>query len=105
MGLPWGRGGSVGFHCVDVRAGAANSGWQQMGNWTTTTATVSAVSVTPNSGSGTWSSQTIGTAGVLQNSQCTVDVGGSTAIPSGNNLTLSVPITFQAGFAGDRQTW
>jgi hypothetical protein len=32
-----------------------------------------------------------------------VNVGGATATGSGNNLTLSVPITFKAGFAGMKQ--
>ena len=137
-----------------------NSGWQIMGTWTPSNATVNAVSVTPNAGSGTsqtfqflasdsggaadlvavegwftpngtgaantcliyyapytqrlylatddasgWTSQMIGTAGTLQNSQCTLSVGGTTATPSGNNLTLSVPVTFKAGFTGAKQVW
>jgi Interleukin-like EMT inducer/Glycosyl hydrolases family 2, TIM barrel domain len=50
-----------------------------------------------------WTSQTIGAAGTLPNSQCAVNVGGTTATPNGNNLTLSVPITFKPGFAGSKQ--
>jgi hypothetical protein len=52
-----------------------------------------------------WSSQTIGTAGVLQNSQCSVNVGGAVATGSGNNLTLAVPVTFKAGYTGAKQVW
>ena len=52
-----------------------------------------------------WSSQTIGTPGVLQNSQCSVTVGGAAATGNGNNLTLSVPVTFKAGFTGAKQVW
>ena len=52
------------------------------------------------------SSATIGTTGVLQNSQCTVDVGSAMATPSGNNLILAVTVTFKAGFApGTKQIW
>src|SRR5204863_525760 len=52
-----------------------------------------------------WTTQTIGTAGTLQNSQCSVNVGGASAIGSGNNLTLSVPVIFKAGFTGAKQVW
>ena len=52
-----------------------------------------------------WTSQTIGTAGTLQNSQCSVNVGAASATPSGNNLTLSVPVTFKPPFTGAKQVW
>jgi hypothetical protein len=43
---------------------------------------------------------TVGSAGTLSNSQCSVDAGASSASASGNTLTLSLAISFQAAFAG-----
>jgi hypothetical protein len=43
---------------------------------------------------------TVGSAGTLSNSQCSVDAGSSSATPSGNTLTLNLAITFEAAFAG-----
>ena len=43
-----------------------------------------------------------GTAGTMQNSQCTVDLGGSSVARSGTNLILTVPITFRGTFAGSK---
>ncbi len=48
---------------------------------------------------------TQGSAGTLQNSQCTINVGSSSASGSGNNLTLNLPITFTSSFAGTQSTW
>jgi len=42
----------------------------------------------------------IGTGGTLQNSQCSVNVGASSASTSGNNLTLNVAITFASTYTG-----
>jgi hypothetical protein len=39
-------------------------------------------------------------SGTLQNSQCSVDGAGSSAVASGNSLTLRVAITFPPSFAG-----
>jgi len=44
----------------------------------------------------------IGTAGTLSNSQCSVNVGASSALLSGNTLTLTLAVTFTQGFAGAR---
>ncbi|MBZ5647606.1 MAG: hypothetical protein LAN37_10320 [Acidobacteriia bacterium] len=44
----------------------------------------------------------IGQAGTLSNSQCTVNAGTSSATPSGNNLTLSLALTFTGAFAGQQ---
>ena len=41
-------------------------------------------------------------SGTLQNSQCTISVGGSSASASGNTLILDLAITFSAGFAGNQ---
>ena len=48
---------------------------------------------------------TLGTAGTLQNSQCSVNVGSSSVSGSGNNLTLNLPITFTSSFAGTQTIW
>src|SRR5262249_23229145 len=43
---------------------------------------------------------TLGVAGTLSNSQCTVDLGASTASGSGNNLTVNIALGFAIGFSG-----
>ncbi len=48
---------------------------------------------------------TPGAAGTLQNSQCSVDVGNSSASGSGNSLTLNLAMTFTSSFAGTQSTW
>ncbi len=48
---------------------------------------------------------TIGQSTSLQNSQCTVSAAGSSVSGSGNNLTLSVAIAFQAAFAGAKNVY
>jgi hypothetical protein len=48
----------------------------------------------------TTQSAVLGTPGPLQNSQCTVDVGNSSAVIAGNTLVLKVAISFKAGFRG-----
>jgi len=45
---------------------------------------------------------TLGGAGSVSNSQCTVTAAGSSAVGSGNTLTLRLAITFTSGFAGDK---
>ena len=51
-------------------------------------------------GSGWLSPVTIGQPGTLQNSQCTLDVGASSASGSGTNLTVNLAFSFQPGFVG-----
>jgi uncharacterized repeat protein (TIGR01451 family) len=41
-------------------------------------------------------------SGTAQNSQCTVGGAGSSVTATGNTLTLTLPITFTAGFAGNQ---
>jgi len=48
---------------------------------------------------------TLGAAGTLQNSQCSVDVGSSSTSGSGNNQTLNLAITFTSSFAGTQNMW
>jgi len=42
----------------------------------------------------------IGVAGTLQSSQCSIDLGASSASGVGNNLTLNLAVTLNQGFAG-----
>jgi hypothetical protein len=49
-----------------------------------------------------WSQATLGSAVVLQNSQCAVKVQSSTVSGSGNTLTLTLPLTFSKSFRGGR---
>jgi hypothetical protein len=50
---------------------------------------------------GAWQgSLTVGTAGTMANSQCTVNAGASSVTTSGNNLTLNLAVSFTSGFAG-----
>ena len=46
------------------------------------------------------SGMTIGSAGTLSNSQCSVNVGSSSVAPSGNTLTLHLALTFSTAFVG-----
>jgi uncharacterized repeat protein (TIGR01451 family) len=144
---------------------SANSGWQTMGSWTVPAivTTVSAVSVTPSSGSGleqtfalqyadplgatdlttvsAWFTSnfdpaapsnsclvyyvratnllflyndagtgwlapaTLGAAGTLGNSQCSMNVAAASVTTSGTNLTLSLPVTFTTAYTGAKTTY
>ena len=55
--------------------------------------------------SGYAGSATLGAVGTLTNSQCTIDVGASSAQGSGNNLTLTVALAFKQTFAGAKNTY
>jgi len=48
---------------------------------------------------------TVGKAGALQNSQCSVNVANVSVTPNGNALTVSLPVAFKPGFAGTQQIW
>ncbi|PWU00642.1 MAG: hypothetical protein C5B51_24820 [Terriglobia bacterium] len=43
---------------------------------------------------------TMGTPSTLSNSQCTLSAAAATVAVNGNNLTVSIPISFAFGFAG-----
>ena len=47
----------------------------------------------------------IGQTGTLSNSQCSVNAAGSSTSGSGNNLTLSVALTFLPAFAGAKNVY
>jgi hypothetical protein len=50
-------------------------------------------------------SKTLGAAGTLQNSQCVVDAGASSASGAGNTLTLNVALSFKPAFAGAKTNY
>jgi hypothetical protein len=52
-----------------------------------------------------WQAATLGSAATLQNSQCSVNVAAATVVSSGNTLTWNVPMTFQAAYAGAKNTY
>ena len=47
----------------------------------------------------------VGQSGTVQNSQCAVNAGASSASGSGTALTLNLAITFQAGFTGSKNIY
>jgi hypothetical protein len=51
------------------------------------------------------SPSTIGVTGTQQNSQCTVDAGASSVSMVGNNLTVSLAVTFKPAFAGAKSVF
>jgi len=53
-----------------------------------------------------WSSPVApGTAVTLSNSQCAVNVAATSVTSSGTNLTLNLPVTFTAAYAGTKSTY
>ncbi|HZU25955.1 MAG TPA: hypothetical protein VFA04_10555 [Bryobacteraceae bacterium] len=58
-----------------------------------------------DNGSGWVGSVMAGGSGTLSNSQCTLKAATSTAATSGNTLTVTLDLTFTAGFAGTKQIW
>jgi hypothetical protein len=58
-----------------------------------------------NDGGSFGTALTVGTAGTLTNSQCTLDAGASSVTPSGNTLTLNVALSFKAAFAGAKNIY
>jgi Metallo-peptidase family M12 len=47
----------------------------------------------------------VGSSGTLGNSQCSVNLGASSASKSGNNLTLNLNMSFSSGFAGTKNIY
>jgi hypothetical protein len=162
--------GAKNIYMDAVSNAGTSSGWPDRGDWTVPAGTppppagVSAVSASPNSGSGTsqtfslvysdsagasdlatawlwftptfstnssaflntcfmyyqrssntlnllnnagsaYASGTVGGSGSISNGQCSVALGTATRTLSGNNLTLSVPVTFNASFAGAKNIY
>jgi Bacterial Ig-like domain (group 3) len=54
----------------------------------------------------TWgTAQVLGTVGSVGNSQCSVNTAVSSAVKSGNNITLNLAITFASGFTGTKNIY
>jgi hypothetical protein len=53
----------------------------------------------------TWMSSAMGGGAIMQNSQCAIDPTGSSAIPSGNTLTVNIAVTFKNAFAGAKSVF
>jgi len=58
-----------------------------------------------NDSASSWSSTSVGGASTIQNSRCQITGSGISVTNSGTNLTLNVPITFEAMFAGTRNIY
>ncbi len=56
------------------------------------------LSLENDAGTGATGALAPGTAGTLQNSQCSIDIGASLIGRSGNTLTLTIPVTFKPSF-------
>ena len=57
-----------------------------------------------NNGATAWlGPATPGSSGTLQNSQCSINLATASVVGSGNNLTLTVPMTFTSAFKGLQQ--
>ena len=53
-----------------------------------------------------WQGSTaVGSGAAVSNSQCTLNGAGASVSGSGNQLTVSVPVTFQAAFAGAKNVY
>jgi hypothetical protein len=63
------------------------------------------VQLANNSGSAWVGSAVLGGTGVMQNSQCAVNLASSSAAGSGTTLTLSLAVTFKASFAGAKNIY
>jgi hypothetical protein len=155
-----GYGGAKNIYMWGSDVSGANSSWQTMGTWTVPSGvTVTTVSATPNSGSGTsqtftlqyadtagaanmqqafvligpalsepnscmllynvaanqitllndnatvWQPATPGSSTTLQNSQCSLNVAATSVTMNGATLTLKVPLTFAAGYAGAKNIY
>jgi len=53
----------------------------------------------------TWMPGTVGSGGVLQNTQCAVALAGSSVTLSGDTLTLNLAMTFKAAYAGAKNIY
>ena len=58
-----------------------------------------------DSGSGYVGSAGLGSPGTLSNSQCTLDVQGSSMSVAGNNLTVTLAVTFKTAFNGAKDVY
>ena len=52
-----------------------------------------------------WNTIQMGTQGTVENSQCALDAGASSATASGNTLTLTLALSFKTGFSGTKNIY
>jgi hypothetical protein len=52
-----------------------------------------------------WASGTLGSSGMLQNSQCSIALGSSSTATNGNTLTVNLAVTFAPAFAGAKNIY
>jgi hypothetical protein len=55
-----------------------------------------------NDASSAWLAGTVGSGQTLQNSQCAVNLAGSSVTSSGTTLTLNLAMTFKPSYAGTK---
>jgi Zn-dependent metalloprotease len=91
--------GAANLTAVRVRFGAANVG---PGTCTARYRPMVGVIDLLNDAGTAWTAGTLPGTGTLSNSQCTLNLAGSAATPSGNDLTVLLNITFSASFAGQK---
>jgi hypothetical protein len=58
-----------------------------------------------NDAGAVYTSGTVGSGVTLQNSQCSVALGSSSAVASGTTLTLNLAMTFRAAFTGTKNIY
>jgi uncharacterized membrane protein len=63
------------------------------------------VNLINDAGTAILSSAAPGAAVTLSNSQCSLNMATATIVTSGNNLTVNLPVTFAAGYAGAKGTF
>jgi hypothetical protein len=94
--------GYTDIHYVNMLFQSTLSG--QNACWVQYTLATNIIDLVNDSGSG-YTSSTLGTAGTLSNSQCSVNTGVSSTSNSGNNLTVTAAVTFKPAFAGAKNTY
>ncbi len=69
------------------------------------TPSTNTIQLVNDAGTGYVGSAVLGTAGSLNNSQCTLNTAASSASTSGNNLTLTLALVFKPAFAGTKNVY
>jgi hypothetical protein len=52
-----------------------------------------------------WNGVAMGAGGTLQNSQCSINAGATTATTNGNTLTVNLALTFSSAFSGSKNVY
>jgi hypothetical protein len=58
-----------------------------------------------NDAGAAWSSATVGSGGILANSQCSINANTTSVSLSGTDLTLTLPVTFTAAYGGAKNVY